>query len=267
MKGLTALVYAASAIIIRDDVPDAEYRALATRPEFAAATRILVDSAGSGSGVLITPRWVVTAAHVVANAKPAALIVQIGNNRFRVGRIVIHPEYSKHSGFSRTAFDQALLQLEGASTTAPARIDARLPELNALVTMVGYGVGGAGARDTAGTLRAAHNRIDQIGGMMRTIPLANNLLLMDFDTAQPGIANTLGSGTPEPLEGIASGGDSGGGLFVHRDGEWYLTGTFSVSSVSVAASVSRNFAGSFNIFVGIAANRGWIESVVRPGVP
>jgi S1-C subfamily serine protease len=80
MNGRIALMCAAG-IIIRDDVPDAEYRALAMHPEFAPATRILVESSGSGSGVLIAPQWVVTAAHVVAQAKVSALTVQIGNEK------------------------------------------------------------------------------------------------------------------------------------------------------------------------------------------
>ncbi len=252
----------AAAIITRDDVPDAEYHALGGRPEFASVARILVDSGGSASGVLIAPRWVITAAHVASAQPPTRMHVDMGGERIAVRRVVVHPEYLSHAGLQRPPFDQALLELERASSVRPSPLASVLPSAGTLATIVGYGVGGPGAREAAGTRRAAHNRVDQLGGRWRGREWAPHLLLLDFDVPGRESRNALGSGVAEPLEGIASGGDSGGGLFVHRDGAWELAGTFSLSSVEVAAAASRSFAGTVNIFVGVAAHRDWIDRLI-----
>src|SRR3546814_1380005 len=54
---LLAISSTASAVVIRGDVDDAEYRIP------AAAFPALADMPGEGHGVLIAPQWVVTAAH------------------------------------------------------------------------------------------------------------------------------------------------------------------------------------------------------------
>jgi hypothetical protein len=51
------------AATIRDDVPDLTYLALGANPDFASVG-LFVNSWGyTGSGVLIAPDWVLTAAH------------------------------------------------------------------------------------------------------------------------------------------------------------------------------------------------------------
>lgn len=59
----------ANAIVIRDDVPNAEYRIAAA--DFPA----LADLPMEAHGVLIAPQWVVTAAHAVS---PALDCVELG---------------------------------------------------------------------------------------------------------------------------------------------------------------------------------------------
>ena len=56
---LVAVSSGAGAIVIRDDVDDAQYRVS------PAELPALADLPGEGHGVLIAPRWVVTAAHAV----------------------------------------------------------------------------------------------------------------------------------------------------------------------------------------------------------
>ena len=80
----------ADAIVIRHDLDDAQYRVPAS--EFPA----LVDMPGEGHGVLIAPRWVVTAAHAVTWQPEAGTVVLAGVPR-SVERVVVHPGYRKPS--------------------------------------------------------------------------------------------------------------------------------------------------------------------------
>lgn len=56
---LFAVSSTASAIIIRDDIDDEKYQVP------ASALPALADFPGEGHGALISPLWVITAAHVV----------------------------------------------------------------------------------------------------------------------------------------------------------------------------------------------------------
>lgn len=257
-------------IITRDDVPDARYRELAARPEYAAIGEIVrLGTSGAGTGELIAPRWVITAAHVVQRATPDSTWVRFGDRRIAVRRIVPHPRYAgtvNDRPFARTAFDLALLELAGDAPVPPLAVEFAVPVPGETATLVGFGVGGPGARDTAGTKRAARNRIDQVGGTHRGAEIPANVVLLDFDG--PSTArNALGGGEPEALEGIASGGDSGGALLVRRGDREVLVATFATSSVNVAAAIARDFSGTINAFVGLAPHRDWIESVLRGSEP
>lgn len=78
----------ASAVVIRDDVPDMQYRMAAS--EYPA----LADLPGEGHGVLVAPEWVLTAAHAVG-WQHAVDVVVVGGTPRGVRRIVIHPGYKK----------------------------------------------------------------------------------------------------------------------------------------------------------------------------
>jgi hypothetical protein len=262
MTRMMVIAIAATMIITRDDVMDAAYRERGSRAEFASVVKIVPDSGGIASGVLIAPRWVLTAAHV-ANARPAdRFSIEVGGERIRVLRSVLHPDYAGKAGFERAPFDQALVELERNAQIRPTAMADVIPDAGTLVTLVGYGVGGPRATDPAGTRRGAENRVDQAGGRLMRRDWPSHLLFLDFDMPGRETQNALGSATPEPLEGIASGGDSGGGLFIQRNGEWVVAATFSFSSVNVAGAAAGNFAGTINMYVGVAAHREWIRRTV-----
>ncbi|WP_406807567.1 trypsin-like serine protease [Citrobacter freundii] len=61
--------FGANAVVIRDDVPDLQYRMAAS--DFPP----LADLPGEGHGVLIAPQWVVTAAHVVSGERSVDVVV------------------------------------------------------------------------------------------------------------------------------------------------------------------------------------------------
>lgn len=81
---IAALPLAAGAVVIRDDVDDARYRIE------GAAFPALTDMPGEGHGVLIAPRWVVTAAHAAPMEGMGATIA-INGNAYSVERVFLHP--------------------------------------------------------------------------------------------------------------------------------------------------------------------------------
>ncbi len=251
-------------VITRADVDPARYLALGASPDFAAAARVLVADASAGSGVLVGSTWVITAAHVVRGRSIDSISVVVGDSTHHLRRVVLYDSVMPSAAaLARTAHDVALLELETASCVKPMPLAQSPPVVGMVVTMVGFGVGGAGARDTAGTRRGARNRIDQIGGQWRQTALPSNALLLDFDDGVPGTRNAMGTAEPEELEGLAAGGDSGGGLFVQERGEWRLLATFSLGLFDVGAVAQHQFGGSVDLFVGIEGHRGWIEETIR----
>ena len=72
---LLALPSTASAIVIRHDVDDAEYRVPASG--FPA----LVDMPKSGHGVLVAAQWVITAAHTIPPHARLRKVVINGRSR------------------------------------------------------------------------------------------------------------------------------------------------------------------------------------------
>jgi len=145
----------ASAVVIRDDLPDLKYRMAVS--EFPA----LADLPGEGHGVLIAPQWVITAAHAVS-WQHALDVVVVGGTPRAVRQIVIHPGYKKppqemidsalKSGdwaaffdFATSSDDVALIQLsEPVSDVAPARIHTG-SVLGKVVRIMGRGATGTGS--------------------------------------------------------------------------------------------------------------------------
>ncbi|MFT5051319.1 MAG: secreted trypsin-like serine protease [Chlamydiales bacterium] len=81
-------------IIRRHDVPDARYRELAR--DYPAVCHVGAE----GVGVLIDPRWILTASHVAAGVGPFSARVEFGGRgtdlplrRYAVDRVILHPDY------------------------------------------------------------------------------------------------------------------------------------------------------------------------------
>jgi hypothetical protein len=270
-------------IIGRPDVPDSAYVALGARPEFAPVGHVATGGGGA-SGVLIGAHWMITAAHVVIDAKAESTFVELAGRRYAVRRIVIAPEYAaakRVGGFAATAVDQALLELASDATIVPARLLTGTPDIGSLVTLVGFGnsiadavtrgsavaPSGEPAKRGAGPVkRAARNRLDQIGGAVHGMPLASNLFVFDLDVPGREAWNATGTTAAEPLEGVGTGGDSGGGLFVEQGGHWFLAATFSVSSTNMGDVMDGIWAGTVNVCVGLAPQRAWIAATTGIGI-
>jgi hypothetical protein len=258
LAGLTAalaLPLAAGAIVIRHDVPDATYR---VPDDFFPP---LADLPVEGQGVLIAPRWVVTAGHAVSWQNPPIAEVTIAGRRRAVVKVILHPDFKLPQVPDRgpvapwvAAFlevrDIALIQLaEPVSDVKPARL-YRGPEKGQVAELIGKGATGDGVKGVAGdaphrtVLRRAFNRIESADGPW---------LIDRFDEGAKAL----------PLEGAIGNGDSGGPLLIQDRGAWKLAGVASWKQWDGdLADDKAGLYGVINHSSRLAYYRPWIEQVL-----
>lgn len=249
----------AGAIVIRDDVDDSQYRAPSS--EFPA----LVDMPGEGHGVLISPQWVVTAAHAVAWQSEIKRVVLAGTSR-HVERLVVHPGYRKPSQelldqalatWDWTLFrvllsssdDIALLKLARPVTdVAPVAINTIDGEFGQVVKILGKGASGNGVTgydfdDSHRTeLRRGYNKVTSAQGRW---------FCYVFDKPSDSL----------PLEGGSASGDSGGPVLVQSGKDWLLAGLTSWADPQSAIRTPGMY-GQISCNVRLSHYKDWIESVI-----
>lgn len=209
----------AQAIVIRDDVPDAQYRIAAS--DFPA----LVDLPMEAHGVLIAPQWVVTAAHAVS---PALDCVEIGGVQRAVSRVVIHPgfrqppqtmveaalasgDWAEFFEFQSGTDDIALIELaEPVQDIAPVAL-YRGSALGETVRILGRGATGTGAE---GHTLDAPRRVELRQGYNVIDSEEGRWLAYTFDVPPAAL----------PLEASMGSGDSGGPLLIAVEDSWQLAG-------------------------------------------
>jgi secreted trypsin-like serine protease len=254
----------ASAIVVRDDVEDAQYRVAAS--EFPA----LVDMPGEGHGVLIAPQWVVTAAHAITWQSDLRQVTIDGVSR-DVERVVIHPGYVKPTQslldqalatWDWTLFraqlassdDIALLKLaQPVADVSPVAIHERDDEYGRIIKIIGKGATGDGATgyefnsSHRTELRRAYNQVTSAHGRW---------FCYRFDKPSDALS----------LEGGSASGDSGGPVLIQvgKDGtgkDWVLAGLTSWADPQSHIRVPGRY-GQFTCNVRLSHYGDWIESVV-----
>jgi hypothetical protein len=250
-----ALPSATGAIVIRHDVPDARYR---VPDDFFPP---LADLPGEGQGVLIAPRWLVTAGHAVSWQNPPIADVTIAGRRRAVAKVVLHPDFKLPQVPDRgpvapwvTAFlgvrDIALVQLAEPVTDVRPALIYRGSETGRVAELIGKGATGDGVKGVADdaphrtVLRRAFNRIETADGPW---------LIWRFHQGP----------AAQSLEGVIGNGDSGGPLLIEDRGVWKLAGVASWKQWD--GDLSDRKAGLYGVInhaSRLAYYRPWIEQVL-----
>lgn len=203
----------------------------------------VTGSGFSGSGVMLSDRWVLTAGHV-SQGKESGGVFNVGGTDYAIESTILHPGYST-SGSSYSN-DIGLLHLSTAITGVDAarmfRFGPPASILGREATYVGHGFTGTGltGAQVPVELRAFTNLIEFYGDQYG---LTTTSFVSDFDNPT-GTSNRQDSNpVATRLEGAVAPGDSGGGVFVTVDGTRYLIGINSYSGAVSPATENSKYGG------------------------
>jgi secreted trypsin-like serine protease len=275
MKHIHLLIIICLAIILsagiyRHDVDKHNYLELAKQSEFDCVGQVFIDSVPMGSAVLIDPYHLLLSAHqfdklnhsqkVSVRFNISATSTSSKSLIYEIDSIFLHPEYA-----SSKNCDLAICSLKIKADLQPAKLYNGNNELHSKIIGVGYGVSGKSTEiEKVAPLNekiAGQNVIDSIGGYIHEGK--NSLLYYDFDDPERNY-NRMGSDTPEELEYFASGGDSGGGIFMRTEGSEYLIGIVTGGGVQIDLLVkSMSYYGQINNATRVSAFGNWIKSKVK----
>ena len=274
-------VPAAEAGTRRHDVDGVFFTNLAADPRYQSVGRFLYSVGASGyiaSGVLISPEWVLTAAHVIegndflgggVSNMTFTLFSGMDSFVYTAMEWIPHPGWAATSGDYLAGYDIGLVRL---STSVTGFQPATLYPNDTLAiqagTIVGFGNTGTGLtgsqQGTFGTKRAGENMIDAQGD---GTSISSSILFVDFDHPDDPTESVIGDASPLPLEYISAQGDSGGGLFITEGVNTYLLAITSFGwgyTDEVADSDYGDLAG----FTATRPFQAWIETttaVPEPG--
>lgn len=252
---------AASAIVIRHDVDDERYRIPAS--EFPA----LADMPSEGHGVLIAPRWVITAAHAIPR-NSALTEIEIGGVPREIEQVFIHsgakqpPQEMIERALSTgdwilavfaiaSSDDIALIKLTNAVTDVePIAIYDGDDEIGSIVKIIGKGATGTGL---TGHNMHGLNRTE-LRRAFNTITSANDRwICYVFDDPAKAL----------PLEGKTGSGDSGGPALVQEGSEWKLAGLASWGFiVGDVRTTNPGLYGQLTCNVRLSRYVEWIDEVI-----
>jgi len=224
--------------LIDDGQPDANYQSLAAQSQYdSVGVAKLSGSFVDSSGILITPEWVLTAAHTIPSGNPQPADTWTFGGEVRgIDHAIRNPSFT---GQITSGFDVALHKLDAPiNSITPAQLytGTAASLVGETLTYVGYGKSGTGSTGDiigTGTKRAGRNIGEQLGFTLNPGPsqtvYSNQILFSDMD-ADGGApwGNPLGGTNSINLEYLIALGDSGGGMFIEQGGQHYVAGVHSV---------------------------------------
>lgn len=256
----------ADAIVIRDDVPDANYRV------DASAFTALADLPYEGAGVLIAPQWVVTAAHAVAWQTDMGMKINevtIAGVPRPVERVIVYPGYktipneliasalktgdaSEAMKFHLLSNDIALLKLvTPVRDVTPAQLFMGDAHVGDVVEIIGKGATGTGL---TGFGSGSSHRTALRRAFTRLSSVQDRWLAYTFEKPPSAL----------PLEGMAGSGDSGGPVLENVRGQWQVAGLASFKFVDGDARAFHDGTyGTTTYNVRVSQYKAWIDSTMR----
>jgi len=244
-----SLIIPVHGLTIRDDRTQSQYVALADSEPYVMGGMVY-SSSEIGSGTLISPHWVLTAGHVVDTS---GAVTQTFITTYGYGY-----DASPTRRYVDPNADIGLLYLPETAYEIYNHRDFTYPTLytSSLGSELGQscviegagdtGTGSAGITTGPGTIMAGTNVVSDINP---------NVLFVDFTNPSTGQATDLEAGP--------SYGDSGGGLFITKNGVTYLAGVQSFGYANDGDFDSSY--GDGGGYVRVSSQLAWIQSII--GIP
>ena len=208
----------ASAIYIRDDKSFSTYATLLNKPAFTPIGFFTTSDWGTayGSGTLVAPNKVLTAAHLVDvdgnlqlddPTEMSRMVFGVSKNvpsapTPNVSSIVINPAYRG----ANSAFDLAIITLKTPIYDVTPALMTSQKTVGKRAAMVGYGYQGTGTRDSLSSSS------DKLAAFNMISTSSNGTLLTDFDSPRTASKSTWAPSGPLVYEGTTAPGDSGSPL-------------------------------------------------------
>lgn len=233
----------AAAILIRPDRDDAEYQELATK--YPASVLL---NAPDGEGVLIAPRWILTAAHMVKALEALKPLprIPIGGRTYEIQSMHAHPDYSK----GNPASDIGLIYLKRAvgEDIEPVPLYKEKDEGGKTVIIVGHGYTGKIGEKPLPKEQWDKKRRAAINTITRISPRTLAVMIKPPDEASD-------------LQGAAAPGDSGGPALVETPDGVRVIGVGTATDDTNANGIVGD-PGDWEIYVRVSFFVPWIEAVM-----
>lgn len=231
----------AAALLIRPDRDDAEYLELATR-----YTSSVLLEAPDGEGVLVAPRWVLTAAHMAKALQEMKALprLRFGGRPHEIQALYLHPDW-KRGGHSDVAL---ILLKEPVRSIEPTPLYRGADEGGKTVVIVGHGYTGKIGEMPLPKERWDRKQRAAINTVDRVTPRILGLRIKPGDEASD-------------LQGAAAPGDSGGPAYVEIEGALFVAGIGYATDDANAGGIIGN-AGDWELYTRISAFVPWIEGLM-----